>query len=66
MQPFMLPVGEGELLQLCLFLCAGFLLGQTDYFGFGGWESSARMPLGKQMEPKCVAVDISEGVDVQV
>lgn len=63
MQSLMLPVCKRELLQLCFFVCADFLLGQT---GFGGWKSSGRIPLGKQTEHKHVVVDISEGIDVQV
>lgn len=66
MQAFMLPVCERELLQPCFFLCADFLLGQTDFVGFGGWQCSVRMPLGKQTEPKCVVVGTSQGIDDQV
>ena len=63
MRAFLLPVSERELLQPCFFLCADFLLGQTDVVGFGGWKSRARMPLGKQTEPSRVVVGSSEGAD---
>lgn len=60
------PFVRGSCCSRVFFLCADFLLGQTDFVAFGGWKSSARMPLAKQTEPKRVVVDVSEGVDVRV
>lgn len=56
---------ERLLQERCFFLHADFLLGQIDFLGSGGWKSSVRIHLGKQVEPKHVAVVISEYVDVQ-
>lgn len=57
---------RGSCCSRVFFLCADFLLGQTDFVGFGGWQCSVRMPLGKQTESKCVAVGTSQGIDDQV